>query len=476
MPTSGFTGGYAPSFTDVSTANLPNVVTNYDTVVLLQICDIGTYLSNPGWRDPLHNWINAGGKLVIYDSDACGQLTLDYSNFVLPFTTNNPCQCGSNQGTLEIVEDNTLGDRDSTSEYYIDVAPIEQFSDAVGDASVMLTQDSRWKGHMKAQNVLGAQGFTHTYAEYGSGLIIYNGLDSDDIGGSAGLRKIWELELKQQWDPSGLPGGVPVSPVACSAPFDGVAANWHQKTNPTNVLAAIDQGFAHAWDSTSDSTTGRLGFRSFVLGGKVGVNPGDVDSQNATRFLNTRHVQSCEVVPSFSGTAEITVKFKFRSGNRMVAAAGSGAALDILPDELLKVSLEHYYTQATGKTIDQALNKYVGFLDLLSIIVNLLTKVQVVKIEDDLFLEVGTGPDQSRATERVAEAAAVFWSGPFSQTVDLSDREFVITLNREVTKDSPITVLAGLETSTRTWGWAIGAHNFLAGVDVVEVRVIPDAP
>ncbi len=211
MPTSGFSGGYAPSFTNVATSNLPNVISNYDTVVLLQICNIGSWLGDSTWRDALDSWIQAGGKLIIYDSDACGTLTLDYSNFVFPFSTNNPCQCGSNLGTLEIVEDNTLSSNDPTSPYYIDVAPIEQNTDAVGDASVMLTQDSHWKGDMKAKNTLGFEGFTHTYGEYGSGLIIYNGLDSDNIGSSSGLQKIWELELKQQWDPSDLPGGVPVA-------------------------------------------------------------------------------------------------------------------------------------------------------------------------------------------------------------------------------------------------------------------------
>ncbi len=473
MPTSGFSGGYAPTFTNVPTADLPAVIGNYDTVVLLQICDIGQYLDDDTWRDPLTNWINAGGKLIIYDSDACGTMTLDYSNFIYPFTTNNPCQCGSNQGTLEDVEDNSLSSTDPTSQYYVDLLDIQNNTDAVGDASVMLTQDSHWKGDLKAKNVNNFEGFTHTYAEYGSGLTLYNGLDSDYVSLNAGLMKLWELELKQQWDPSGLPGGVTVSPVACSAPFDDAGANWSQKTNPSNVLAAIDQGFAHMWDNTANSTDGRLGFRSFVLGGKEGINLlGDIDTKNPNRFLKTRHVQSCDIVPSFSGSAEITVRFKFRSGDKVVAAAGSGAALDILPDELLKVGLERYYTQASGKAIDQALGKYVKFLDLMSIIVNLTTRIQVAKIEDDLFVEAGA----SRTTKRVAEVAGIFWSGPFSETADLSDKEFSITLTQDVTKDSPVTVLAGLETSTRTWGWAIGAHNFVAGLDVLDVNVTSTSP
>ena len=478
MPTSGFSGGYAPTFTNVATSNLPSVISNYDTVVLLQNCDIGTWLADNTWRDSLHNWINAGGKLIIYDSDACGTLTLDYSNFIYPFTTNNPCQCGSNQGTIEDVEDNTLSSTNPSSPYYVDLVDIQNNTDAVGDASVMLTQDSHWKGDLKAKNVNNFEGFTHTYAEYGSGLILYNGLDSDYLPGNAGLMKLWELELRQQWDPSDLPGGVPVSPVACSAPYAGSIASWKQKTNPSNVIAAIDQGFAHAWDSTSDSQTGRLGFRSFVLGGKEGINLlGQVDTKNPNRFLDTRHAMTCYAIPSFSGSAEITVRFKFRSGkNKLVAAAGSGAALDIIPDELLKLSLERYYTQATGKSIDQALARYEKFLDLFSIIVNLTTRIQVVKIQDDLFLEIGTGSDAPRTTKRIAEATGVFWSGPFSQAVDLSDKEFSVTATKLVTKDELITVIAGLETSTRTWGWAFGVHNFAAGLDVVDIRVTPTSP
>jgi len=210
MPTS-FSDGYAPTFTSVAPASLPSVINSYDTVVLLQICDIGQYLDDDTWRDPLTDWINAGGKLIIYDSDACGTMTLDYSNFIYPFTTNNPCQCGSSQGTLQDVEDNTLSSTNPADPSYVDLLSIQNNTDAVGDASVMLTQDSHWKGDLKAKNVNGFEGFTHTYAEYGPGLIIYNGLDSDDIGYNANLSKLWELELKQQWDPSNLPGGISVA-------------------------------------------------------------------------------------------------------------------------------------------------------------------------------------------------------------------------------------------------------------------------
>lgn len=315
MPTSGFSGGYAPSFTNVATSNLPNVISNYDTVVLLQICNIGSWLGDSTWRDALDSWIQAGGKLIIYDSDACGTLTLDYSNFVFPFSTNNPCQCGSNLGTLEIVEDNTLSSTDPTSPYYIDVAPIEQNTDAVGDASVMLTQDSHWKGDMKAKNTLGFEGFTHTYGEYGSGLIIYNGLDSDNIGSSSGLQKIWELELKQQWDPSDLPGGVPVAGIAFSdfQPADG--EHIKQEADAQSIISA--SGWIRRFSGNRGASTPDTGWLQQQLL-RNGVRPvihsvdfestGEIDWTSIKVYLNGTDVTDATLICRFgpsNGSLEV---------------------------------------------------------------------------------------------------------------------------------------------------------------------------
>lgn len=477
MPTTGFSGGYSPSFTSVETSTLPSVIAGYDTVVLLQICDIGTYLADASWRDALHNWINAGGKLVIYDSDACGSITLDYSNFIFPFTTNNPCQCGSSQGTLEIVEDNTLGSSASSSSYYIDVLSTQQNTDAVGDASVMLTQDSHWKGHMRAENVLGAQGFTHTYAEHGSGLIIYNGLDSDYVSSDAGLQKLWELELKQQWDPSDLPGSVPVAPVACSAPYAFGVTRTTRNANPSNVLAAIDQGFSVVRDLAADQQTGLMTLRTFLLGGKQGsINliVDDPATKPPSRFLETRAALGCDFTPGFTGDAEIVARFRFRPGTKAAAAAGSAAALPEL-ETFLKPALEHYYTQATGRQIDSAVRKYSTAAELFRNLLGIAVNFQKVHVVDEAFVESYAGSESAaRAETNVNEIGAIFWSGPLSQTADLGGQEFTVTLVKHVTEGEREFLTAGIDTNVKAWGWAGAVENFADGIELVDIKVNPE--
>ena len=85
MPDPGLPG---VAFTEISPDQLTlNTLRNFDTLVLAQQCDIGD------WPDALHcdinMWVAVGGKLIIYDSDECGQ-TVDYSWLPHPFATNNP--------------------------------------------------------------------------------------------------------------------------------------------------------------------------------------------------------------------------------------------------------------------------------------------------------------------------------------------------------------------------------------------------
>jgi hypothetical protein len=210
LPTSGteFTG---MTFTNLAPADISAArLAAFDTVVLNQICDVNTRLTASQKAD-INNWIAAGRKLIIYDSDACsGANTPDYSWLPYPFSTNNPGQTGSHGGTLTIVEDNTLSSPNPASPYYIDTANIVNTTDAVGDANVMLAKDPNWCGDMQATNVKGYTGWTHTYAPYSQGLMIYNGLDSDDIS-NRWLRKIWFLELCQGL--TGLPCSVHIPPI-----------------------------------------------------------------------------------------------------------------------------------------------------------------------------------------------------------------------------------------------------------------------
>jgi hypothetical protein len=208
---------------DVSAANL----VGFDTVVLNAAspemdCDTGL-VSEQGKAD-LVAFVQNGGKMIIYDSE-CG--AVDYSWLPFPFTTNNPGQLGVT-GELTIVENNALSSNNFGDPEYIDAQDVGSETDAVGDANVMVTRDINWCLDMTATNANVVTGPAHTYARLGSGLLIYNGLDVDDMNGAEeGLRKIWVLELEAPFNPSpqaALPCGTRVAGAVSPAPAVGPAA------------------------------------------------------------------------------------------------------------------------------------------------------------------------------------------------------------------------------------------------------------
>lgn len=167
----------------------------------------------------LVSFVNLGRKLIIYDSECVAQ---DYSWLPYPFTTVNPGALGA-QGTLTIVEENTLSSGDEASPYFINAVMLGTQTDAVGDMNVMTTYDPNWFLDMSGTNAIGYTGPVHTYATLppgtDAGLIIYNGLDVDYMTTSTSptsatpagnLAKIWLQELQQLFNPSDLPGTNPV--------------------------------------------------------------------------------------------------------------------------------------------------------------------------------------------------------------------------------------------------------------------------
>lgn len=85
-----------PEIPGITFGNLPlasvsaGLLSAYDTVALMQVCNVATALT-PGQKADLIDWLGNGGKLIIYDSDACsGSNTPSYLWLIYPFTTNNP--------------------------------------------------------------------------------------------------------------------------------------------------------------------------------------------------------------------------------------------------------------------------------------------------------------------------------------------------------------------------------------------------
>jgi hypothetical protein len=250
LPLSGFPGGFSPTFTNLAPATIrdapsdPIVAGGYDTVVLVQIDSIQDWLSNATFMSRIDDFVFNGGKLIIWDSE-CQQN--NYSSFVfshlggdLSFTVDTPGPMGSADGQIRIVENNTLSTNDTASVSYVNTAAISGGWD-IGDANAMVTSSPNWCTDMVVRNVHGTVGPVQTYARYGNGLVIWNGLDMDymsyydsvianDNNGGHNLHYIWYLQLKQQWNPDNLPCGIHTA---------GITVTPVQSTNPTGTMHTV---------------------------------------------------------------------------------------------------------------------------------------------------------------------------------------------------------------------------------------------
>lgn len=173
----------------------------------------------------LVTFVHNGGKLIIWDSECSSQ---NYTWLPYSFTTNNPGAQGAT-GTCNIVEDNNLASKDTLSTYYINAANLASSTDAIGDMNVMTTRDPNWCLSISGTNVNHVTGPVQTYARYGSGLIIYNGMDTDyeatgtlpSTTGAGNLAKIWYQQLLVPFNPtplSALPCGITVVGINLTPP------------------------------------------------------------------------------------------------------------------------------------------------------------------------------------------------------------------------------------------------------------------
>ncbi len=253
-----------------------------------------------------------GGKVIIYDSECTFSGSVDYSWVTFPFNTNNPGAQGFVGGTLNIVEDNILSHNDSTNPHYIDSNAITTQTDAVGDMNVvdLTTVDPGWCLDLSGTNVNNVSGATHMYAQSGTGLYIYNGLDTDYISGFVGptgsgqLAKIWQQELEAVPDPALLPClvslvGITLSPDTAENEF---GTDHLVTANLTDLQGVAQPGITVSFEITSGPNAGQVSDP-----GECSVNPdctSDASGNVSWTYTDAAGVEACDtIVARFTNAA-----------------------------------------------------------------------------------------------------------------------------------------------------------------------------
>jgi len=200
------------------------------------------------------SFVNGGGKLIIYTSELSSSWANAFANFIYPFTVDTPGQTGSSGGTLVNLADDTLSSSNSADAIYIILSQIVSQTDAVGDCNVMTSVDPNWYIDMTAINVHNVGGPAHTYAFYGAGLIIFNGLDIDyggqsyppsNANGRTGIGLIWYRELcGQTLGPGQSVSGLTLTPAtAVNAPGTQHTVTALVKDTINNPMAGVTVNF-----------------------------------------------------------------------------------------------------------------------------------------------------------------------------------------------------------------------------------------
>jgi outer membrane protein OmpA-like peptidoglycan-associated protein len=175
----------------------PQMLGGYGIVAMSDVCNADAIMTKTQTQ-ALTDWVYSGGKLIIHDSDECTDT--DYSFLPYHFTSSNPGPHAAAGSNLVLVESNTLGSGASDKAHFVDVKGyLAENGQQLGDANTVVTEDQHWCGHLYGTNVLGDNGYFQMYAPFGSGLIIYDGLDSDDSD-LPEFARIVLLELKQPAD------------------------------------------------------------------------------------------------------------------------------------------------------------------------------------------------------------------------------------------------------------------------------------
>jgi hypothetical protein len=204
-------------------ANPATALTGFDTVLLYQLCSIG---SHPVAMNSINTFLVNGGKVIILDGDRCAEDEsvgpADWSGFLFAFTTHGPGPTGGT-GSYTFLEASTL----TTG---LSLGP--QPNDAVADANLFTSAVGAWCTSITATNLLGDTGRVEAYARTtGGGLAIYSGEDfwfTYNIA-NAHLKTVFDNILAQVFDPDNLP---------CTNPVTGISLEPKTATNPIGVPQA----------------------------------------------------------------------------------------------------------------------------------------------------------------------------------------------------------------------------------------------
>jgi hypothetical protein len=243
MPISSFVSGRPDesfdqfSFSDVHLDQItPATLAQYDTVALIQV---STANLTPEAEGALAQFVANGGKLIIHDADETSGN--DYSWLLGgPYSTRIGASCGNNcgnaSGSSKITENTGLISANPADPTYVNIPELIKYTDAVGDANLLVSDDPRWFAAAAGTDGSNDAGTQIAYAN-NNGLIVYNGFDTDFIKAQASdpydcfpsygpcpsnahpsadwLAQMWYWELKKSWGGSGS-NGLPQSTKASS--------------------------------------------------------------------------------------------------------------------------------------------------------------------------------------------------------------------------------------------------------------------
>ncbi len=233
FPTTAVAGaGYTVTFKAASAVNSLADLGSADTVFFWEFCTISSF---PNTESAVISFLQNGGKLIIWDSDAC--LTPDYSFLSAvgaQFTISSPGQTGSFGGSITINENNNF----LTGIPQTTLNTLTSTSDAVGDLNVISSSAPAWCATLTGTNILGGSGFADAYTAPSSltgatsGMIVWDGLDTNYIDYPTPgpiLTGMILNQLAHGWGPSGSPQ---VADLACGVTLTGISLSPSSATNP----------------------------------------------------------------------------------------------------------------------------------------------------------------------------------------------------------------------------------------------------